>query len=68
MELAVAREHYKKKKYGRCINCKHNDMAYNEFLNRTYCNVREEYMYKDLAVDWFKIKFCRYYECKQGVE
>ena len=64
MEFTVAREHYKKKKYGKCINCKYNDMVYNEFRKQTYCNVREEYMNNDLAVDWFIIKFCRYYECK----
>lgn len=68
MEFTVAREHYKKKKYGKCINCKHNNMLYKEFMKHTYCTVREEYMYNELAVDWFIIKFCKYYECKQEVE
>ena len=59
MEFTVAREHYKKKKYGKCVDCKHNDST-----GQPYCKVREECMFKDLAVDWFKIKFCKYYECK----
>lgn len=69
MELKKAQEHYKKKKYGKCITCQHakirriysDESIYSDEV--LFCKVRKECLYYN--VDWLKIKFCKYIERKQ---
>lgn len=66
MEFKKAQEHYKKKKYGKCITCQYARIRRIYSDGVLFCKVREEYLYYN--VDWLKIKFCKYLERKQGGE
>lgn len=69
MEFNKAKAHYDKKKYGKCSSCSHGILKYVFYGNYRYvCKVRDEQMNNELACDWFKIKFCKYYELKKVEE
>lgn len=62
MHYDKAKAKYLKKKYGKCTNCNHNEMLYNDFVKENYCKIREEYINKQYITDLFTMIFCQYYE------
>lgn len=62
MDYVKAKEHYRRKKYGKCINCVYGVFKKSISNSFMYCDIREEPMSYDLFLDSLAIKFCKYYE------
>lgn len=62
MEYAKAKAHIKKKMFGKCVNCIYACLPKTIGARLFFCDIREQNMNNDLLMDYFTIKFCKYYE------